>query len=180
MTERLLVGVVGHSNAGKSSTWKDLFDANVITSYHGNQRPLFLSKNQKEWVNVFLINGSPGERGEDVKKILNPNGIINFENPRIVLCSMQYPDDAVGATIQHFVEQKYDLFIHWLNPGYEDPKKYNDDSGFIPYILKQNNSLLGIRDGRVDRTSRVNEIQSFIRGWASTRGLLNADQPICA
>ena len=180
MTERLLVGVVGHSNAGKSSTWKDLFGANVITSYHGNQRPLFLSKNQKEWVNVFLINGSPGEREEDVKKILNPKSIINFENPRIVLCSMQYPDDAVGATIQHFVEQKYDLFIHWLNPGYEDPQKYNDDSGFIPYILEQHNSLLGIRDGRVDRTSRVNEIQSFIRGWASTRGLLNADQPICA
>ena len=175
MTERLLVGVVGHSNAGKSSTWKDLFDANVKTSCHGNERRLYLSKNQKEWVNVFLINGSPGERGEDVKKILNPKGLSNFENPRIVLCSMQYPDDARGATIQHFIEQEYDLFIQWLNPGYDDPKKYNDDFGFIPRILEQDNSLLGIRDGKVDRASRVNEIQSFIRGWASARGLLNAD-----
>ncbi len=175
MTERLLVGVVGHSNAGKSSTWKDLFDANVKTSCHGNERRLYLPKNQKEWVNVFLINGSPAEREKHIREIMNPKEINNFDNPRIVLCSMHYQNDAVGATIQYFIEQKYDLFIHWLNPGYEDPQKYDDEFGFIPYILKQNNSLLGIRDGKADRTSRVNEIQSFIRGWASTRGLLNAD-----
>lgn len=179
MTERLLVGVVGHSNAGKSSTWEDLFGANVKTSSYGNERRLYLPKNKQEWVNVFLINGSPGERGKDVEEILNPKGLINFENPRIVLCSMQYPDDAVGKTIQYFIEHKYDLFIHWLNPGYNDLTKYNDDFEFIPHILEQHNSLLGIRDGKVDRTSRVNEIQDFIRGWASARGLLNVNQSIC-
>lgn len=108
MTERLLVGVVGHSNAGKSSTQEDLFGANVKTSSYGNQRRLYLCKNQKDWVNVFLINGSPGERQKDVKEILNPKGIINFENPRILLCSMQYPNDAVGATVQYFIELYYD------------------------------------------------------------------------
>ncbi|KAF3889995.1 MULTISPECIES: hypothetical protein [Nostocales] len=179
MTDRLLVGVVGHSNAGKSSTWEDLFGATVKTSHYGNERRLYLSKNQKDWVNVFPINGSPGERGKDVKEILNPKSLINFENPRIVLCSMEYPNDAVGATIQYFIEHKYELFIHWLNPGYKDPEEYDDLSGFIPYILKQHNSLLGIRDGKTDRTSRVNEIRNFIRGWASARGLINTDKPIC-
>ncbi|MHC5717422.1 MAG: hypothetical protein ACYTX0_36250 [Nostoc sp.] len=179
MTERLLVGVVGHSNAGKSSTWKDLFGADVQTSHHGNERRLYLPRNKQEWVNVFLINGSPGERGKDVKEILNPKGLINFENPRIVLCSMQYPDDAVGKTIQYFIEHKYDVFIQWLNPGYKDTTEYDDSRGFIPLLLKENNSLLGIRNGQLERTSRVNEIEDFIRGWASTRGLLNVDQSIC-
>jgi len=50
-----------------------------------------------------------------------------------------------------------------------------------PQVITKNsaNSLLGIRDGKTDRTSRVNEIQNFIRGWASARGLINTDQPIC-
>ncbi|MBF1989842.1 hypothetical protein [Fischerella thermalis] len=43
-----------------------------------------------------------------MKEILNPKGIINFENPRILLCSMQYPNDAVGATVQYFIELYYD------------------------------------------------------------------------
>ncbi|MHC5726472.1 MAG: hypothetical protein ACYT04_47490 [Nostoc sp.] len=51
MTERLLVGVVGHSNAGKSSTWKDLFGTDVQTSHHGNERRLYLPRNKQELAN---------------------------------------------------------------------------------------------------------------------------------
>jgi hypothetical protein len=172
MTERLLVGVMGHSNAGKSHTWTELFGAKVKTSFYGNERELWLSP--KERVSVFLINGSPGERDKDVKDILNPSGCDKFESPRIVLCSMQYPCDIKGTTLQYFIKQEYYLFIHWLNPGYHDPQKYNDDFGCIPYILQENNSLIGIRDGKTSPTSRVNEIREFIRGWASIRDLLKA------
>jgi GTP-binding protein EngB required for normal cell division len=40
MTERLLVGVMGRSNAGKSETWTELFGAEVKTSAYGNEREL--------------------------------------------------------------------------------------------------------------------------------------------
>ncbi len=173
MTERLLVGVMGHSNAGKSHTWTELFGAKVKTSVYGNERELWLSP--KERVSVFLINGSPFERGKDVKDILNPSGCDKFESPRIVLCSMQYPCDIKGTTLQYFIKQEYYLFIHWLNPGYHDPQKYDDDSGCIECILQQNNSVIGIRDGTTSPESRVNEIREFIRGWASTKGLLKTD-----
>jgi hypothetical protein len=172
MTERLLVAVLGHKNAGKSRTWTELFDATVKTSAYGNERVLSVS--QKEWVSVFLVNGSPAERGIDVKDIINPKSSNNFESPRIVLCSMQYPFDIEGTTLQYFIQQGYYLFIHWLNPGFHDPQKYNDDFGCIPSILHEHNSLLGIRDGKTSSTSRVNEIRDFIRGWANTRGLLKA------
>lgn len=174
MTERLLVAVLGHQNAGKSKTWVELFGRTVKTSIHGNERQLELS--QKEWVSVFLINGSPAERGIDVSNIINPKGSTNFEPPRIVLCSMQYPHDIQGTTLQYFINHGYYIFIHWLNPGYNDPPKYEDDFGCLSSILYKHNSLLGIRDGKTDPpTSRVNEIRDFIRGWAYTRGLLKAD-----
>lgn len=172
MTERLLVGVLGHCNAGKSETWNKLFDTKVKTSHRGNERPLLVSKDEK--VSVLLINGSPGERDKDVLDIMNPSGNANFESPRIVLCSMQYPCDITGKTLQYFIEHKYYLFIHWLNPGYHDTQKYTDDFGCIKRILEANNSLIGIRDGQIDSTSRVNEIREFICGWASARGLLRA------
>lgn len=179
MTEHLLVGVLGHCNAGKSSTWEHLFDQkNLKTSSYGNERRLYLSKDKREWVSVFLINGSPAEREKDIYDILNPKGIVNFKNSRIVLCSMGYPNDVVindnaKTTLQYFVELKYHLFIHWLNPGYEDFEAYNDESQCIPYILKQPNSHLNIRNGKEPFDSRVNEIRDFIYDWSNKRGLLS-------
>ena len=172
MTERLLVGVLGHGNAGKSQTWYKLFDAKVKTNAHGNEQELQLSKDEK--VSVFLINGSPAERGKDVLDIINPSSNTNFESPRIVLCSMQYPCDVTGKTLKHFIEHEYHIYIHWLNPGYYDTHKYTDKFGCIQSILEANNSLIGIRDGKTEPTSRVNEIREFVRGWASVRGLLTA------
>jgi len=170
MTERLLVGVLGHGNAGKSQTWYKLFNTEVKTGR--NERELQVSKDEK--VSVFLINGSPAERGKDVFDIINPSSNTSFESPRIVLCSMQYPCDVTGKTLKYFMEHEYHIYIHWLNPGYYDIHKYTDKLGCIQSILEANNSLIGIRDGKTEPTSRVNEIREFVRGWASVRGLLTA------
>ena len=171
MTERLLVAVLGHPNAGKSKTWVELFRTPTVrTSPRGHERELKVF--QEECVSVLLINGSPKERGIDVSNIINPGNIANFEPPRIVLCSMQYPHDIKGTTLQYFINHGYYLFIQWLNPGYEDSHKYEDNFKCIPDILDRDKSLLSIRDGKTNLTSRVNEIRDFIRGWANTKGLI--------
>jgi hypothetical protein len=165
MNERLLVGVLGHKNAGKSMTWKTLFEGKVKTTKR--ERQLWLSKT--DWVKVFLVNGSPEERGKDVSDIIGSN------NPRIVLCSMQYRSD-VSKTINYFITKKYHLFIHWLNPGFSDDTKSEDYLNLIPYI-HQLDYTLEVRDGKVNPTSHVNEIRDFIRGWATARSLLNIASP---
>ncbi len=167
MTERLLIGVLGQTNAGKSLTWNTLFGRTVKTGTR--QRQLLLS--DTEWVNVFLVSGSPEERETYVGKI------INTENPRIVLCSMQYRSD-VTQTINYFAEREYHLFIHWLNPGFGDNAKSEDYLNLIPHFHKLG-YILNIKDGKANPTSRVNEIRDFIHRWSGVRGLLNVAQPIC-
>ena len=156
-----MVGVLGHRNAGKSLTWNTLFEATVKTGK--NERVLRLS--DKEWVNVFLVSGSPEERETYV------GNIINSKSPRIVLCSMQYTSD-VTQTIDYFAKREYHLFIHWLNPGFHDDTKSEDYLNLIPYI-HQLCYILEIKDGKANPELRVNEIRDYIREWASTKGLLN-------
>jgi septin family protein len=69
MRDRLFVAVLGNRNSGKSTTWNRLFEATVKTGKI--QRSLHL--NCAQTVDVFLINGSPQERGVNVKDVLvNP------------------------------------------------------------------------------------------------------------
>src|SRR5690349_6906512 len=72
---KLVVGVLGLRNSGKSQTWNALFGRNVRTGLH------WLPLGAGEEVEVFLIAGSPEERKEHVKDILK-----NQTCP-IVLCS---------------------------------------------------------------------------------------------
>lgn len=160
MTDRLVIGVLGNRNSGKSLTWNTLFGKTVKTGK--SERQLWLS--QTEWINVFLVSGSPEERETYV------GDIINDASPHIVLCSMQYRAD-VTQTIDYFAKHNYSFIIHWLNPGFSDPIKIEDSIQLIPYILNRN-SLVGIRDGKADPAQRVDEIKEFLRGWASMRGFL--------
>jgi hypothetical protein len=163
MRKNLVVAVIGNRHSGKSSTWYALFDGTVRTG--SNMRKLYLRG--KEYVEVFLVSGSPEERR------LYVGEIITKDNPRIVLCSMQYRDDVID-TINYFTERDYFLFMHWLNPGYSDDSYNQDSIGLAPRVLAED-SLLGIRNGQVDLSDRAKEIRDFIYGWAKMRNLLLSD-----
>jgi hypothetical protein len=163
MSKNLVAAVIGNRNSGKSSTWNALFGKTVRTG--SEMRKLFLRGN--EYVEVFLVSGSPEERG------LYVGQIITQDNPRIVLCSMQYREDVIDS-INYFIERDYFLFTHWLNPGHSDDTYNQDNLGLVPRLLAED-SLLGIRNGQVDLLGRVKEFRDFIYGWAKMRNLLKSD-----
>jgi hypothetical protein len=162
MEENLLIGILGNRNSGKSTTWNTLFESTVRTGTL--LRRLYLSRN--EYVEVFLVSGSPEERETYVGEI------ITQPTARIVLCSMQYRRDVV-QTLNFFHERHFYLFIHWLNPGFHDlhHEPSNDELGIVPFILRMP-AMLGIRNGKLACEPRVAEIRSFIRGWAHDRNLI--------
>src|SRR5690242_15705911 len=94
MKENLAVVALGNRNSGKSTTWYTLFGRTVRT--RRGLQPLWLT--DTEYVDVFLINGSPQERSIDVAEL------IGDSEPRIVLCSMQYVW-GVNHTFNYFVER---------------------------------------------------------------------------
>lgn len=165
MSNHLLVAILGNRDSGKSKTWNYLFDGNVRTGKL--ERQLYL--NLAQTVNVFLINGSPEEREIKVDEI------ISVVQPHIVLCSTQYRED-VTSTFDYFFNKNYEVYVQWLNPGYDDEKQYEDNLGLINYLLLKG-ATIQIRDGQIDPTSRVKEIRQFILGWAKYRNLINTEYP---
>lgn len=161
MNANLLVSVLGNRNSGKSHTWNTMFGQTVRT---GNKlRRLYLT--ESEYVEVFLVSGSAEERKKPI------GDIMTLDKPRIALCSMQYSAD-VTDTIENFVERDYFLFVHWLNPGHKDHDSMPDTLNLIQTPLSYD-SLVGVRNGQVDAISRVQEMRSFIYGWAKDKGLLH-------
>ena len=160
MMDRLLVGVLGNRNSGKSHTWNTLFGRTV----RRGKSPRRLELRSEECVETFLVSGSFEERGEYA------GDILDNQSCRIVLCSMQYTKD-VRSTLDYLVERGFFLYIHWLNPGYSDPGECRDRLGLVNEILSVP-SILSIRDGRIDPAARVQEMREFIFGWASYRNLL--------
>ncbi|MCK4663518.1 MAG: hypothetical protein KAT68_11675 [Bacteroidales bacterium] len=162
MEKKLLIGTLGVLHSGKTHTWNTLFKRVVKTGK--NMRKLFLTDD--EYVEVFLVSGSPGERHMYV------GDIITAEKPEIILCSLQYTKEVID-TINYFIDNNYFLYIHWLNPGYteqiEPPLFYT--LGVINTLLS-NDSLIGVRNAKTDVEGRVQEIRDFIYGWAKSRGLL--------
>ena len=162
MQDRLLIGVLGHRDSGKSHTWNTLFRRRVQTGKKVRQ----LELRPGESVEVFLINGSPEERGLPV------GDILTADNCRIVLCSMQYRHD-VRDTLGYFIDRGYSLYIQWLNPGYRDPDTVQDDLELRDEILSAK-STFSIRDGRINAVPRVSDIRALIYGWAVFRDLINS------
>lgn len=160
MMDRLLIGVLGNRNSGKSHTWNTLFGRTV----RRGKSPRRLELQPGKCVEAFLVSGSFEERGEYA------GDILDNQSCRIVLCSMQYTED-VRSTLDYLVERDFFLYIHWLNPGYSDPRKYRDRLDLVNEILPVPSSL-SIRDGKIDPAARVQEIREFIFGWASYRNLL--------
>jgi len=161
MPERLLIGVLGNRNSGKSHTWNTLFRADEVRT---GKWPRRLELRTGEFVEVFLVSGSPEEREKYVGDILGD------QTSRIVLCSMQYAD-GVDETLDYFIDGEFFLYIQWLNPGYEDPGKSGDDLDLVDKILSER-SVFSIRDGKRNADERVQEIREFIYGWAKYRNLI--------
>lgn len=153
MKDKLVVAVLGHRNSGKSTTWNTLFGHTVRTSKRVRQ--LFLS--DSEYVEAFLVSGSPEERHTYVGEIIGDLA------PSLVLCSMQYRAD-VTQTIDYFREKGYGLFVQWLNPGFSDDDRVSDTHTLMTYLLNCGATVC-IRDGKVNPEPRVKELREYIHGW---------------
>lgn len=163
MAAKLVVLLLGHQSAGKSTTWYELFGEQVRTGQ--SMRRLDLTR--CHYIeDVFLVNGSPEEREESISDIIGDN------RPTVVLCSTQYV--ASNKTISYFIKEEYDLYVHWLNPGYRDVRAYPDDLNLANKLLSAG-ATVAKRDGRLPSHGRVNEIREFVFGWASARNLINTD-----
>ena len=162
--DNIAITILGHRNSGKSTTWNELFRQTVRT---GRQtRRLYL--NQNEFVEVFLVSGSPEERETYVGEI------VGTQRPRIVLCSMQYRNDVV-STIDFFLQNDYAIYCQWLNPGYSDQFDIAmfDNLGIINYLISQN-STVTIQNGKLNLDTRVQLLKEFMYGWAQYRNLIQS------
>lgn len=153
MNKRLFVGALGNQKSGKSKTWNTLFGKFVKTG----KKPRLLTLYDEECVEVFLISGSPEERQLDVSDILDD------QNCRIILCSIQYIEE-VRKTLDYVIEKNFDIFIQWLNPGHDDEGENFDRLGLIPWLLEKE-ATVSMRNGKTAPNSRTEEIRQFVYGW---------------
>lgn len=156
---KLAVIVLGHRNSGKSTTWNTLFGRTVRTGTEIRE----LELTSELTIPVFVVSGSPEERQVYV------GDIINDVNPRIVLCSLQYTEGGRGS-IQFFIDNGYQMYVQWLNPGHSDNAVLPDAIGFLPFLL-YNEAVVSIRDGQREADQRVREIREYLIGWTSSRRL---------
>ncbi len=164
MAEKLAAVVLGTSNSGKSETWNTLFQRRVRTG--PNQRELYF--NHYEYSQVFLVSGSPEERNTYIADI------IANEDPNIILSSLQYIDD-VTESFEYLVDEGYQLYVQWLNPGYSDGSTYSDSLDLVNQMLEWN-ATVAMVDGKQPPMPRVRGIRNFIYGWAKPRNLVFEDQ----
>lgn len=160
MADRLFVAVLGNRNSGKSTTWNNLFGRTVKTGKQSRS----LELRPGECVEIFLVSGSFEERS------LYAGDVLEDQDCRIVLCSMQYTEE-VAKTLDYVKETGFALYVHWLNPGYSDQGENWDRLGLVNRILDVP-SVLAIRSGKASPAGRVQEIREFIYGWAAYRSLI--------
>lgn len=162
--EKLLVSVLGHRNSGKSTTWNTLFGRRVRTG--SALRRLYFRDGT--YIEVFLVSGSPEERGKYV------GDILNHSTPAIVLCSMQYIEGVEGS-FDYFASQAYDLFVQWLNPGHCDESAYDDSLNIGAYVSSKN-GMLEVASGKGDPSERIGRISEYLYAWAKERKLLKEEE----
>lgn len=159
MGDRLFVGILGNQNSGKSTTWNTLFNSTVRTGKNTRTLTLYGA----ECVEVFLISGSPEERQ------LYAGDILEKQDCRIILCSIQYTE-TVRKTLDYVVENEFDIFVQWLNPGHSDAGENYDRLGLFPWLVGHE-ATVAIRDGKGQPQQRSEELRQFIHGWAKARNL---------
>lgn len=112
---------------------------------------------------MFLISGSPEERQ------LYVGDILANQKCRIILCSIQYTE-TVRRTLDYVVENQFDIFVQWLNPGYSDAGESYDRLGLLPWLIGHEASV-SMRDGKTAPRGRTEELRQFIYGWAKAQNL---------
>jgi hypothetical protein len=163
VADRLFVAVIGSRNSGKSTTWNSLFGKEVRT---GKEARKLLLDDEGRSTEVFLISGSNEERHRYAAEVLKD------VDCRIVLCSVQYVEEAFDSTWNHIFAEGFAIYAQWLNPGHDDQEHW-DRLGLMN-ILIEHDAVFSVRDGRGGSAKlayRVEEIRQFINGWASARGL---------
>jgi len=78
-------------------------------------------------------------------------------SPSIVLCSIQYRE-GMESTFAHFINQGYDVFGQWLNPGYSDDTSYVDNLNIVGWLLERG-AVIARRNGQNPIEDRVEEIR---------------------
>ncbi|WP_143017409.1 hypothetical protein [Catalinimonas alkaloidigena] len=113
-------------------------------------------------MNVVLLDQLPTDR----------EATEQFTQERIVLCSLPYRQSS-QRFMQYFIERRYHLYLHWLNPGYFDSSQTPifDTLGFITQCTTTR-SVIGIRNGKLPAKNRVKEMRTFIYDWAKARNLI--------
>jgi hypothetical protein len=162
MADRLFVAVIGSRNSGKSTTWNALFGHTVRTG----KEPRRLELGNGRSTEVFLISSSNEERHQYAADILRD------VNCRIVLCSVQYVQEAFDSTWNHIFAEGFSIYAQWLNPGHDERESW-DGLGLVN-ILLQHDAVVSMRDGREGASKlqyRVEAIRQFIDGWALARNL---------
>ncbi len=165
MADKLLIGILGKRGAGKSFTWNSAFKHPVRTGKH--LRKYYVSEN--EYVNVFLISGSPTERKMPVAELL-PS-----ELPDIVFSSFEFTSN-LRETLGFFIKNGYKIDMAWLNPGYGDKtvSKLFYTFGITNYMLK-NGIHLNIRNGNENIDNRIKDLNEVVYGWAKFRNLIYSE-----
>jgi hypothetical protein len=188
MADRLFVAIIGERNAGKSTTWNTLFGRTVNTGKKARTLDIYAANS----VNVRLISGSNEEKHRNLSQVLAPpqldvflisgsneekkryaQKVLDNIDCRIVLCSVQYVEEAFERTWNYVFAEGFSIYAQWLNPGHHGTGTW-DQLGLVNRLLA-NNAVVSIRDGREDYSklhARVEEIRQYIHGWAAARGLL--------
>ena len=109
MGDRLFVAVIGSRNSGKSTTWNRLFGHEVRTGKE--PRKLWLD-DEGHATEVFLISGSYEERKKYAEAVLED------VDCRIILCSVQYVEEAFESTWDYIFSEGFMIYAQWLNPGH--------------------------------------------------------------
>lgn len=113
---------------------------------------------------AFLVSGSAEER----KKYIGD--LIGSSTCRIVLCSVQFTDDAI-ETFRYFWQRRFRMHVWCLNPGHGDLTAVDDTNGLIDTLLRHGASV-SIRNGHESSSVKAQEIRECIYGWAVFRNLL--------
>lgn len=158
-----MIGLLGSAKSGKTHTWNLLFNKKNMRTGRKLRRLYF---DEKTYIEVFLVSRSAQKRKMEIKSILKD------KEPAVILCSLQYAKKLANI-LRFFVDKRYFMYVHWLNPGYQDehdiPLFY--DSDLVDYMLSVP-SMLGVRNGKEDAEMRVSELRNFLYGWAVGHGLL--------
>lgn len=166
---KLAIIALGKPNAGKSTTWYELYGQRFktgwkefiikgkkIIAFVQNSSNEELAQKAKEYFKIFIRNSSFEESKVKAK------GYKPFQElPDVIICSVQYSKGGL-ETMDWFRDNGYYLYIQWLNPGYNDKPEYEDHLNFEKSYAKYGE--FHKRSGK-EVKKRAEEVKQFLYEW---------------